>query len=75
MLETAALSNNRFLTHVINYINPTTDTVTLEARDLTSTSMAILTEQANVILVLLVLVIPVITLGLGLLVYMRRKNK
>jgi len=75
MLETKAFSNARFLTHSINFLNTTTDTITLEARDLTSTEMPIMTEQANVILVLLVVVIPVLMLALGMLAYVRRKNK
>jgi len=75
MLETKSFANARFLTHSINFLNTTTDAITLEARDLTSTEMPIMTEQANVILVLLVVVIPVIMLALGMLSYVRRKNK
>ncbi|MDD6876753.1 MAG: GldG family protein [Clostridiaceae bacterium] len=75
MLETKALYNKQYLTAAISYLTPSTDAITLTARDLTSTEMAVLDEQANVILVALVVVLPVLVVALGVVVWLKRRNK
>ncbi len=75
MMETSALYNKQYITAAISYLTPSTDAVTLTARDLTSTQMAVLDEQANIILIVLVIVLPVLVLALGVVVWLKRRNK
>ncbi|MEA4823400.1 MAG: GldG family protein [Clostridiaceae bacterium] len=75
MMETSALYNKQYITAAISYLTPSTDAVTLTARDLTSTEMAVLDEQANIVLIALVVVLPVLVLALGVVVWLKRRNK
>ncbi len=75
MLSQQSVYNTRFLITAMNYLNPVVDAVSIEARNYTDTSLTVLAQEANVILVALVVVIPLAVMGLGLFVWLRRKNK
>lgn len=75
MLSTKNLHNKQFLTNAISYLTPSTDAVSLTARDMTSSEMTILTEQATAILIALVVVLPVIVMALGVVIWLKRRNK
>ena len=67
--------NTKFMIAAMNYLNPVVDAVSIEAREFTDDSLVILAETANVILIALVVVIPLLIMALGLFVWIRRKNK
>ena len=75
LAENSAYFNRQFITATIGELTPTSDAISLTPRDLTTTTMVVLNEQANAILIGLVIVIPVLLLGLGIFVWVKRKNK
>lgn len=74
-IEQQSLLNAKFLISAMNYMNPVVDAVSIEARDFVDSTLVILTETANAILVVTVFLIPLLIMGLGLFVWIRRKNK
>jgi len=75
LMGTSALYNKQFMTNAISYLTPTSEAISLTARDLTSSDMAILSEQATGVLIALVVVIPILVLVLGVVVWLKRRNK
>lgn len=75
MMNYSSLYNKNFITACIDKLCPETDAISVETTDLTNSSMAITTNQATAILILLVLVIPCVILVLGLIVWIRRRHK
>ena len=67
--------NSKFVIAAMNQMNPVVDAVSIEARSYTDDSLVVLQETANVILIVLVIVIPLLIMALGLFVWIRRKNK
>ena len=67
--------NSKFVIAAMNQMNPVVDAVSIEARSYTDDSRVVLQETANVILIVLVIVIPLLIMALGLFVWIRRKNK
>jgi ABC-2 type transport system permease protein len=75
LLETKSFYNKQFLTSAISYLTPYVDAVSLTPRDMTSTQMVILDEQANIVLISLVVVLPALIIVLGVVVWLKRRNK
>ncbi len=75
LLSQQSMFNTRFTIAAINHLNPVVDAVSIEARNYTDTSLMVLEQEANVILITLVVAIPLVIMGLGLYVWLRRKNK
>ena len=67
--------NRQYLSAAIRDLTPDSNAVTLQPRDLTSTNMIVLQEQANILLIALVVVLPVLVIILGVVVWLRRRNK
>ncbi len=75
VFDFAGLSNKAFFLEAIDYMNPRTDTLTIESRDYYSDNLTILSSQANVVFWILIVIIPVLILALGLYVWLRRRHK
>ena len=73
--ELSMLYNKQYITACIKYLTPESNAVSLTARDMTSSEMVVLQEQANVVLIALVIVLPLLILILGVVVWLRRRNK
>ena len=75
VFDIAALSNKAFFLEAIDYMNPQSNTLTIESRDYYSENLTILSSQANVVFWILIVIIPLIILALGLVVWLRRRHK
>ena len=75
VFDIAALSNKAFFLEAIDYMNPRTNTLTIESRDYYSENLTILSSQANAVGWILIVVIPAVILVLGLVVWLRRRHK
>ena len=73
-LSVDSFLNTRFLTRAINYMNQSADSIVIEPKYYTSTKMNILGNQAAVVFWVLVIIIPVGTLILGFIMWIRRRN-
>ena len=73
--DLSMLYNKQYITACIKYLTPESNAVSLTARDMTSSEMVVLQEQANVVLIALVIVLPLLILILGVVVWLRRRNK
>ena len=74
-MEYTMLYNKQYISAAIKYLTPDSNAVSLTARDMTSSEMVVLQEQANVVLIALVVVLPLLVLILGVVVWLRRRNK
>ncbi len=74
------IDNNIFLNRqlfiaAINYMNPDSDAVLIEARYATSTALSITAADANFIFWSMVIAIPAIILVTGIVIWVRRRNR
>ena len=73
-LDTSTYANKAFITASLNYMNPSVDAVSIEPRDLTSTTLSMDTTQANVAMFILVGIIPLIIFAFGFVIWHKRRN-
>ena len=74
MLETDAFLNSRFFVQALSYMNESVDAIVVEPKYYTSTMLTITSSQANVLMWILVIILPLGILATGFVVWMRRKN-
>ncbi len=75
VIDNSAYQNKTLLTAVIDYINPSVDAVMVEAIDFQNVAMVVTASAGTAILVIFVILIPVAFLAIGILVFIRRRNR
>ena len=66
--------NNRFFVQALNYMNESADSIIVETKYYTSSQLTITAAQGMSVFWVLVVAFPVIILGTGVVVWVRRRN-
>lgn len=74
VLELDNFMNTKYITSVINYMNDDADAVIIAAKNYSSTTLALTGSQMTTLFWILVIAIPVVILGMGVVVWVRRKH-
>ncbi len=75
ILSDDSFKNSSLITSAIGYMNPSVDAIEIEPIEFSSPYLDIVSETAIAILVVLVILIPLCFVGVGIFVYIRRKNR
>lgn len=75
MLEMDTFLNSKFFLQALNYMNEDADSIIVSSKYFQSTTLSLVASQAKVIFWVLCVILPVGTLGTGLVVWVRRRNK
>ncbi len=75
VLDNAAYQNKSLITSVVDYINPDVDAVIVEAIDYKNISMVVTAGAATAVLVVCVILLPLVFVAVGIVVFIRRKNR
>ena len=74
-LTTSTYANSDFFATMFAYLNPNADTVIISTKSYNTTALSVQGWQANVVFWILVVIVPLVFLGLGLIIWLRRKNR
>jgi ABC-2 type transport system permease protein len=75
VFDISSLANKAFFSEAINYINPITNVLSIEAREYYSEDLTILSAQGDVVFWVLLIIIPSAILLLGIGVWVKRRHK
>ncbi len=75
MLENSAFQNSNFLTASLDFMNPSVDAVLVEAVDFGNPQMVITGDTSMILLVILVILLPLAFIAMGIVIFIRRKNR
>ncbi len=75
LIDDASFQNASLITSALGYMNPSVDAVIVEPVEFSSSVLNLVGSSAITIFILFAIVLPVCFIGLGIFVFIRRKNK
>ncbi len=75
-LSMSSYNNGAYLINMVNKLTDNTDEgITIDGKDLTNPSLGITTDQINLLSAICMIVIPVIIIIVGIVIWVRRRNR
>ncbi len=75
LLEDPSFQNANIITSSLDFMNPSVDAVIVEPVEFSSPVLNLVGNQAITILIIFAVILPLCFIGLGIFVFIRRKNK